>query len=382
MKKCVIMTLIFSFFWFFLLNKITLAFEYTLEPSLSLSEEYNDNIFLDPSDRESDFITYVSPGIDITARTINSQLKLGYSPSFSFYSSNSELNETAHRFSANGNFTLSERLSLTLMDTFVKSSELSDIRTIEDLGPVTGRIERRLHTISGSVSYRLRNNLFFTAGASYFDTDYEEPGFDEVKSYSGNTGLSYRYSERTTVSANARYTKYDYKLDSDATGQDYTLGVIRKLTPTLTLSLTGGLIITEIEETGESDTGFSSGVDLTKSFTRGNATVSYRRTVIPGIESGTPIESQTISLSLTRPMTEKFTASLSASYSNFESIEPDLEDTDETAFNTDLSYSLRPWASLALSYRYVDHNDKIFDTGDYYNHIMFLTLRLSYTKRL
>ena len=39
---------VFLFLFFLILSvKTTLAFEYTIEPSLSLSEEYNDNIFLE-----------------------------------------------------------------------------------------------------------------------------------------------------------------------------------------------------------------------------------------------------------------------------------------------------------------------------------------------
>src|SRR3990170_7274096 len=94
---------VFLFLFLLILSvKTTLAFEYTIEPSLSLSEEYNDNIFLDHTDRVDDFITYISPAIDLSVRSSTSELKIGYSPTFSFYKSNNDLNETAHRFSLNG----------------------------------------------------------------------------------------------------------------------------------------------------------------------------------------------------------------------------------------------------------------------------------------
>ncbi len=379
MKRYVVMLILFFLFF---PAKIAMAYDYTADISLSLSEEYNDNIFLEHSSRDSDFVTYISPAIGLSIRSVNSVLRLGYSTSFSFYGSHPELNEPAHNFTANGNFTLSNKLSLTLTDTYVKSSEISDIRAIPDIGPITGRIERRLHTISSNISYRLRDNLSYIIGASYSDTDYKESGFNEVKTYSGNMGLSYRHSERTSLSANARYTKYDYRPSSDATGQDYSLGITYLITPTLTLGLTGGATTTKIEDTGESDTGFSGGVELTKRLARGEAALSFRQAVIAGVETGTPLRDQTVSLRLTRPLTNQLAASISASYSNFKSIETNDYDTNETLLSTNLTYSFMPWASLALSYSYVNSDDKIANTSDYYNNIFFLTLRLSYSRRL
>lgn len=379
MKRYLVL-MIFVFLFFPV--KMVMAYEYTANVSLSLSEEYNDNIFLAHSNRDSDFITHVSPGIDLSIRSLKSELRLGYSPTFSYYSSYSELNNTAHRFTANGLFNLSERLSLTLTDTFVKSSEIGDIRAIQDLGPITGRTELRLNTVSGSISHRLSDNLSYILGVSYFDTDYKEPGFIDVKTYSGNMSISYRYTERTTLSANARYIKYDYKTGTDAEGQDYTLGVTHRLTPTLTVGATGGATITKIEDTGESDTGFTGSLDITKTFEKGQAVLSYRQTVIAGIETGVPLRDRTVSLRFSRPITNEWTASVSGSYSNSKSIGTSDVDTDVTSLNTDLTYSFRPWASLALSYSFVNYDDKIIAARDYYNHIIFLTLRLNYSKRL
>ena len=379
MKRYVVM---FILAFLFFQVKPVMAYEYTTDISLSLTEEYNDNIFLEPSDRISDFITHISPGINFSVKSTNSELRLGYSPSFSLYSAHDELNDTAHRFTANGSFRLSERLSLTLTDTFVKSSEMVDIRAIPDLGPITGRTELRLNTVSGNISHRLSDTFSYTVGASYFDTDYKEPGFIDVKTYSGNTSLGYRSSERTTLSANVRYVKYDYKTVTDAEGQDYTLGATHRFSPTVTGSLTGGITITKIEDTGETDTGFTGNLNITKTFEKGEAALSCRQTVIAGVETGTPLRDRTVSLRFTRPITNQLTASVSASYSNSKSVETNDVDTDVTSLNPDLTYSFSPWASLSLSYNYINNDDKITNTGDYYNHIVFLTLRLNYSRRL
>ena len=382
MKKFAVIS--FSVFLFFS-AKMASAYEYTPELSLSLSEEYNDNIYLSHTDRIDDFITYIKPGIGLSIKSVTSELKLSYSPTFSYYKSNEDLNETSHSFMANGNFTLSNRLSLTLMDNFVKSSEISDIIAIPDVGPITKRSELTYNIVSGNISYRLSENLTYRLGAFYFYTDYKEPGFTEVKAYSGNMGLDYRLSENTTLSANAAYTKYDYRPESDATEQAYTLGVSYKLTPTFTIGLTGGATITKIEDTGKSDTGFIGGVTLTKKFEKGQAVLSYMQSVIAGTQTGVPTRDQTVSLSLARTLTNKWAASLSASYSKYKSIETNDVDTDDTLFTAGLTYNFTPWGNLkpnlTLSYSYLNSDDKITNTGDYYNNIVFLTLSLSYSRR-
>ncbi len=364
--------------------RVALAYDYITDLSISFSEQYNDNIFLDHTDRVDDFITYISPAIDFTAHSATSDLKIGYSPTFSFYKSNSNLNETAHRFSLNGNFTLSKRLNFILIDTFLKSSEISDIRTIPDVGPVRKRAELQYHAPSVSMSYRLAEKLSYTLGAAYFDKDYEEPGFTDVKTYAGNMGLNFNLSERTILSANARYAKYDFRPTSDATQQDYLLGFNYKFSPTLTTEITGGTTITKIQDTGESSTDFSVGFNLTKRFEKNaEAVLSCRQTIVTDIDIGEPVRERSAKFNLLKPITEKWTVSLFASYGNYKSIVTNNEDTDEALFEAGLTYNFEPWAELrpilTLSYSYSDSNDKIDNRNDYYNNIISFTLKLAYS---
>ena len=45
------------------------ALDYTADLSLSLSEQYNDNIFLSHTDRTTDYITLISPAISLSTKT-------------------------------------------------------------------------------------------------------------------------------------------------------------------------------------------------------------------------------------------------------------------------------------------------------------------------
>ncbi len=358
------------------------AAEYTAGVSLSITEEYNDNIFLDNDNRKSDFITYISPSIDFSARTPRSEFGLGYGTSFSFYHSYSDLNEPSHRLTGRGSFTLSERASLSIADTFVKSEEIRDIRGIPELGPVTERIELMTNNVTGNFSYRLTNNISYSIGASYFILDSKDPDFDEVSTYSGSLGFSYIRSERITYTISARYAKYDYDLSSDVQEQDYSLGFVYRINPTLTLGVTGSLMVTNFEDDGDSDTGYGGNINFTKLFERGSLAIFYNRTIIPGLESRSPVLSQTVGLNLSRSITNRVDASAGVSFGKFETVLTDDMETEQKGINFSLTYSPRQWASLLISYSFVDSDDRIDDTRDYYNHIAMVTLRFSYTKRL
>jgi len=359
-----------------------IAYDYTVEPFLSLSEQYNDNITLRNSDRISDFITYVSPGIDFSVKSLNTDLKVDYFPTFSFYGSHSELNDTGHHSTANGTFILSDRLTFALANTFVKSSDVEDIRALTNVGPITRLAQTTFDNAYGKGSYKLTKNLTYILGLAYSYTDQE--GFTRTTTFSGNMGLAYMSSERTTYSANATFTKYYYNPGNDATGQDYTLGVTHKLTPTVTIAAAGGVVITKVEHSGAATVDFTGGIDIKKSFETGAVTLSYKNTVIPSIESNSPLRGQTVRLDLSKPLSKKITTSLSSSYSNYKSIgtTTNKTDRDDIGFTTALNYNIGPAATLTLSYSYTNSNDKINNLGDYHDNIVFIALRLSYSKRL
>ncbi len=77
-----------------LLVSIPAYSEYTLSPVLSIREAYNDNIFLDSTNEEDDFITTVSPSIDLFYRPGKTlDLNLFYGLNFKFYNDHNNLND-------------------------------------------------------------------------------------------------------------------------------------------------------------------------------------------------------------------------------------------------------------------------------------------------
>ncbi len=82
---------------------------FTIAPSISLDEEFNDNIFQTESNRRWDLITVLTPGIAITANTPRLDLSLQYNPSFEYYARTPSESTIAHQLTAAASLVLLPR---------------------------------------------------------------------------------------------------------------------------------------------------------------------------------------------------------------------------------------------------------------------------------
>ncbi len=356
------------------------AYEFSPGASLSLSEEYDDNILLSKTNRESDFVTSVIPRVNLALRSADSELRADYSPIFSYYNSHDELNTVSQVAGAHGRLQVSDKVSFAADDILVISKELRELIIVSDLGPVRRRAERLVNSLSGSLSYKPGGHFSYTLGGSYIDTSNKESDLSDVNSYSGDAGIAYTLSERSTISANARFTEYDYSAGNDADSQEYVLGITHRLTPTLTMSATGGAVLVNIERDVKRDVYFSGGLDLTKRFAQGSATFAYRQAVVPGLEEQSPLKSQVISFRFEKPLTPRWALSISPAYSMFRSIGNSGSDSDVISISSELTYNIRRWAGITFSYNYANYRYKNNSASDYYDNRIGVALRLYYEK--
>ncbi|VAX21816.1 hypothetical protein MNBD_NITROSPINAE01-247, partial [hydrothermal vent metagenome] len=75
---------------------------------------------------ESDFVTYVSPQINLNSRGKNTNFRMGYIFSSSFYESRPELNAQQHRANLNLSYVPSKRTTISIRDTFRYTQSLTD----------------------------------------------------------------------------------------------------------------------------------------------------------------------------------------------------------------------------------------------------------------
>ncbi|MBN2654272.1 MAG: outer membrane beta-barrel protein [Nitrospirae bacterium] len=361
------------------------GFSYEFSPTLSigLTGKYSDNIYLTNSDRKSDFITTISPGIDLSYKSMKTEVLLGYHPGFNYYASHSDKNYVSHALNFGALVKFSERLTLSVRDSFIKSEENQDIRTVYE-GSLNQNVKRQINSLSGELGYKISPRLTSTLSGGYSDTKTSGSASEtgNFESYFGGLSLSYMLSERTSVSANYKHTVFDYTSNDDSSSDAYTLGISYKLSETMTMALNGGISRTEYDDSGKSSTGFTGGASLTKRFERSNFVLAYNQGIMPNIENNDTTKTSTFSLKYSRRMTELLTAGANAFYAVHKSASGNNTDTREAGAGVSFSYMLSKAASLVLGYSYIKHDDKLTDMNDYRNHIAMLTFRYAYGMKM
>lgn len=136
----------------------------TLTPRISVQEQYDDNIDLQPDDENSDWITLVAPGISLALEGEDTSMNLDYQIGFSFYADDSSRDSTTHQAQAAWEQRVSEHLHFHLFDNFVRSEDpvIAADGEIEDI-----RRDREIYYRNvgeTSLSYQFRQEDAVTAG--------------------------------------------------------------------------------------------------------------------------------------------------------------------------------------------------------------------------
>src|SRR3989449_5667389 len=138
----------------------------TLTPSISVSEEYNDNLFFNNQDRQRDFITGFSPTITLFVNRPSYQVNGGYSFTAELYERESRLNNALNRqnFFGTGLYRGTPRLTWTASETYAvdRSTNL-----VASQGFATGRQESLSNTFGPGLTYQMTPGTSLSLGATY-----------------------------------------------------------------------------------------------------------------------------------------------------------------------------------------------------------------------
>ena len=204
------------------------AAQFNLTPSLVVSEEYTDNLFLDSEDKEDDFIT--SAGMRLSADVLwqTAGLNLTYTPTYQFYADNSDLDSWRHgaSFSAYKEY---KRTRFSISSSVLYSRNPGDSSDDEDLREGTppsistdpdrrGR-EKYLENVNvASVTHQFGADDAVNGGLRYrILRDYGLPS-DEENDYDiwePFMGFDYWFNVRWGIQMNGVYSNRDYKNDDD-----------------------------------------------------------------------------------------------------------------------------------------------------------------------
>jgi hypothetical protein len=181
--------------------------ELSLRPSLLLSEEYNDNVFLEEKDTSEDYITRVIPSLNFIYNSPRWDWDVNYSFDYLYYARNTIKDIATHIIDASAQLELMKNLLyLNVHDEFRRISiDVTRDYTIESL--FVNQSDRNIFTINPNLQFKHWGSMTITAGYIYSDIWYKEDiAFDRQRNIAyAEANIS--SSPRTSFRAGYRYTK-------------------------------------------------------------------------------------------------------------------------------------------------------------------------------
>src|SRR5437016_6640718 len=331
----------------------------TLTPSISVSEEYNDNLFFNNQDRQRDFITGFSPTITLFVNRPSYQVNGGYSFTAELYERESRLNNALNRqnFFGTGLYRATPRLTLTASETYAVNRNTN---LVASQGFSTGRQESLSNTFGPGLTYQMTPGTSLSLVATYGLLRFKGAASDgagtarDSDTYGLQSSLAHELTPRLTGTIGYGFTYLNVQEEDNSTTHTPTLGVSYRLTPTLTGSVSGGPAITELG--GETFVSPAATATLVQGLAFGSASARYARSVSAAGGFGGTTDTQSLSGTLTLPTLQRgLLVVFDTTYSPAESVsrqQTDRVHVKALTLNLAVTYQIASFVSVFGGYTF------------------------------
>jgi hypothetical protein len=355
-----------------------------LAAGFTLNTAYNDNVLVGENTNPiGDFIYTISPTIALNKTTPRQNLVLTYSPGFTFYQKTSGLNTTGQNAAVSFQYRLSQHTTITLGDSFQKSSNafdqlyppsggaISGSSQTQGVGVVAPYANQLRNTANVGLSYQFSSNAMLGASGNVAENNYPNPaeasGFNNSNSLGGSVFFSRRLSNMQYFGVAYRYSESQSSPVNNQTNPANTQTQVRThtllafytiyLNPTLSLSLSAGPQYTNASQLPAPSTN-STTPSVTASIgwqrSRTNLVASYSRTVSGDSGLLGAYTSSSARASVSWQITRTWTVGSAANYSNSTNIIPSFSSSNpggETVSGTvTAQHSMSERLSIELGY--------------------------------
>jgi len=221
MKKRVIILFTLGIFCFILSSPVWAEFKLT--PSISLREEYDDNIFLTSDDEEDDFITSIYPSISLSYTNNLLTLSLDYGVDIRLYVHNPSENETdlANTQRVKLDTTLSMYRDVFFLRVFDEYSRvpIDERRQTAVENPFVNMTDLNHLLVNPYLEYPLSGTLKMKAGYTYENLQYKDEEGEDAENHLMTGGLTKEFSPK--LSGTVFYTYSVHNLKSNEDNEDY-----------------------------------------------------------------------------------------------------------------------------------------------------------------
>ena len=383
-------------------------FRFQWGASLSLSEQYDDNIRLVSEDEEDDWITYLTPAFRLSLLTEATEAYLEYSLSFVGYAQSDNLSTVRHNLALSGfkGIPITERTTLDLDETFLISEDPLETGNY-DTSVRTNRDRYYRNTFLGRLNYLLGPDEAVYAGFGHIWLNNDDPDVEDSQEFRPLTGFNYWFTIRYGFNAEYSYAKatfdrssdydehlatarllvrinprteanlsyvydqlnYDDPLRDDYDVNQITLGLSREFSDSMSGSVSGGYFATDLTDINDKGN-FAGSLSFRWSGQRAtfnlDGATGYRRQFFVAENLGLSFYGRVVA-TFAYQLRERLSADATGSY-----LYDDFKETSSPRKDSNwwvtagLNYTFLPWlnGSLRYAYRNRGSTDDTFDFAD------------------
>ncbi|MDL1974907.1 MAG: outer membrane beta-barrel protein [Deltaproteobacteria bacterium] len=386
--------------------------------SISVSEEFTDNLFLSRDGRESDWITTVTPALYYSLLGQHDEITVTYAPGFAWYYKNPDQNNVRQSASISGYTELGSHTELNVTDTFTQTEDPSSRDESEDQTVATSREPYYANTATAEILHQF--GPADTVSLGYTDTfRYStDPDEEDSKSHVTTIGLEYWFLPHLGTETDLTYTRGEFgggssddfdlwtgtlrlirefssqfdafiqyaHTDMNYRGRtvdyevyDASVGMEYGMEEDMLAAFSVGYVVWAQADRDEEGRGYAT-IDFSRTFRRTSVSLGagsgYQETYFGAENLGFDWYSE-VSGSVSRSISRRLSGTISGDYRRDAYAETEDDRTDYTWTGTaDLTYEIFTWMMTALTYSH-QNRDSSTDENDFTENSVMFTISVT-----
>ncbi len=196
------------------------AAEYRIVPVLTLMEEYNDNVFLTPTNRQEDYITHFRPAVTITYHSAFWNWDLDYVFDYSYYLKKTRTEDSLHRTDLRNRTVLIDNFLFFEGRDLYERVSTNAARDFTQESQFINQTDRDWITLNPYAVFRSGSAFTPIIGYKYDAAWYKEPTTVDTVDHMGYLEMVTPLTSNLTFTVGVRYTQ-DYNRGAVISGNFY-----------------------------------------------------------------------------------------------------------------------------------------------------------------